>query len=131
MLDEIYEYANVPSGSQSSQAPLTPPISLPTTSSLQQLFPWLPTLPTIAPPSQPITTASPFFGQIGDENSGQGMLEDARPPADVAKDLLDANKLMRAFLRTMSKDANRIECIFLYFSPISSHLLASKAATSS
>lgn len=109
MLDEIYEYANMPSGGQSSQAPLTPPISLPTTPSLQQLFPWLPTLPTIAPPFQSTTTASPFFGQIGDENSVQGMLEDARQPGDIAKDLLDANKLMRAFLRTMSKDANRVE----------------------
>lgn len=112
MLDELYEYANMPSGQQGiSHAPLTPPAVLPTspsTPSLQQLFPWLPTLPTLPPPPQP-PPPPPLasFGQIGNENEPP-VLSDAPQPVDVARDLLDANKLMRAFLKTMSKDANRV-----------------------
>ena len=112
MLDEIYEYANMPSGQQVvSHAPVTPPAVLPTspaTPSLQQLFPWLPTLPTLPPPPQaptphPVTS----FSQIGSVNEPP-VLSDSPQPMDVASDLLDANKLMRAFLKTMSKDANRV-----------------------
>ena len=113
MLDEIYEYANMPSGQQGiSHVPLTPPAVLPTspaTPSLQQLFPWLPTLPTLPPPPQPPTPPPSVnsFGQIGSVNAPP-VLSDSPQPMDVASDLLDANKLMRAFLKTMSKDANRV-----------------------
>jgi hypothetical protein len=127
MIDEIYEYANMPNGngqSTSSVAPLTPPAILPTTPSLQQLFPWLPTLPTLPPPPPPppspfqpftIPTAPPppmsIIPMGNNEEFSINNLNDDAPrasPTEMAKDMLDANKLMRAFLRTMSRDSKRV-----------------------
>ena len=119
MLDELYEYANMPG--QSSPAPLTPPVSLPvsqTTPSLCQLFPWLPTLPPSLPtllpfpsfPTPPTTTPSRLL-PIPQTFSASGEKDTPLIPgnsAEVAKDFADANKLMRSFLKIMSKNAKKV-----------------------
>jgi hypothetical protein len=113
MLDEIYEYAQkVPDSGGGPPAPRTTPAppTLPTLPSLQELFPWLPTLPTLAPPpTTPEITTTTLPEQGNSENgviSQNAILGEQQQ--DVATDFLDANELMRKFLKVMSKDASRV-----------------------
>lgn len=98
MIDELYEYANLPP-SNGIAGPASPP---PTTlAPLQQLFPWLPTLPPapspLSPPSPSLPPSTvPIAGDATEQSS------------DVVKDILDANHLMRAFLKTMSRDGKKV-----------------------
>uniref|UniRef100_A0A183C6A1 Metalloendopeptidase n=1 Tax=Globodera pallida TaxID=36090 RepID=A0A183C6A1_GLOPA len=106
MLEELHEYANMP-GVQlpTSPQPLTPPATPPP---LNGLFPWLPTPPPAPPvpppPSPPFPSApSPHIGAP----STATLLGDSPQRAEVVKDMVDANQLMRAFLKTMSRDVNK------------------------
>ncbi|KAF7639357.1 Metalloendopeptidase [Meloidogyne graminicola] len=123
MIDELYEYANMPG--HSTPAHLTPPDSLPissTTPSLQQLFPWLPTFPTLPPPPPPPSFPTLFptiplptttIPSTPPPPSYSSASRERDPPLipgnsiEVAKDFADANKLMRSFLKIMSKNAKK------------------------
>jgi hypothetical protein len=51
------------------------------------------------------------MGNNNNEEFNINNLNDDAPrasPTEMAKDMLDANKLMRAFLRTMSRDSKRV-----------------------
>ncbi|KAL3077921.1 hypothetical protein niasHS_013450 [Heterodera schachtii] len=100
MLDELYEYANMPGVQRPATPPqpLTPPATPPP---LNALFPWLHSLPTGAPPLLPSPAAPP------PSPSAVALFGDSPQKTEEVKDILDANKLMRAFLKTMSRDSNK------------------------
>lgn len=107
MLDELYEYANMAPGSgpaPTAGPPATPP-------SLNQLFPWLPTLPPpppAPPPPSPLLPPPPSPPPPSPPAPSALLGDSPSRPSETVRDILDANQLMRAFLRTMSRDANKV-----------------------
>lgn len=97
MLDELYEYAQMVPSSQIPRTTPAPP-TLPTLPSLQQLFPWLPTLATpVPPPTLPPPTIAP--STTIEAGIAENLIGGNQPQSDTMQDFLDANELMRKFLR--------------------------------